>query len=1017
MDIIFDLDGDQDGTSGTYNIVSDGSVMNLRTSLELPKAASSIKGDDMEDEEKDPALPSPISSPAVESTPATNSQDENDEDGGDDDNSIGNYVSSSPYNINFNDSSNNSGSSGNLRNSINIFNLDPSELKDTTASDSLGNMGNSSRAMLYDMTVELIDATTDALTITWPEAEGATRYILEYRTSDSMTFTMLSDKLTKTKVRKRNLSGNGGFVFRVLAVVGNNDDSGHLDDSVAFSANSSMVGMWMTHSEPFYLLSKQEELLQLPSPRVAKVGKEEAVLVSWNTGNSGKRSRHKGPVKTYYELQMREDEGGKPWHTVSRYISNCEFKKTGLKSSLGYQFRVRLNGDEEERTKAFPFSSPSDVVIAKASLSTAMKQRFDSLSSGTLVKKNSSGDGTIETVQLDDALAGKEFVLLYIAAYWSDACKDFTTKLVKWYESVDSSAGDVEVVFVSCDRGRQGFVTSLESQPWLAVDFDDATRDRLLDSYQGSDVHSIPRLIVLNAETGKAVVKNAADGKPLRANVLEKWRLLDGSSDIVRERAPTTPPSSPGRDAVKSKVPLSAPTSAGGSFRKKKKKINVQAPLSAGNKTKRKLKRTVAPPTVPDLGEDGHLSEAMRKTFKCLNQGTLIKRDSQDPVSLEDALVDKEFVLLYAAENKSGACNQFTRRLAKYYESFRKRPFEIVLLSCDDTEQSFDIHLQMHPWMAVEYGDGGREKLLSKIVATTNVNDFGMHDVPLLMLLNASTGKVLIRNIADDESPLDATTLAKWRKLAGLQPVAKKKQRNKVMSPPSSPPKRTGQSTERTSVSRPNDKKRVSATSTMKSLPQAMKRLFEPLDNGTFRTNDSKQGTISLREALGGKEFVLLYATSNTTPNGLSFTADLADWYGSLDVMTEKPKIEVIFLSCDKTSKGYLDCFESHPWLSIDYDDTARKKILNKLKQKPPRTTTANTIASSSEVLDHQLPRLVVLHAKTGKVVVDNPSSQDLTEPTTMHRWRSVAETFKSKRQSTTTATSTTTPPQPAAVH
>ena len=105
MDIIFDLDGDQDGTSGTYNIVSDGSDENLRTSLELPKAASSIKGDDMEDEEKDPALPSPISSPAVESTPATNSQDENDEDGGDDDNSIGNYVSSSPYNINFNDSS------------------------------------------------------------------------------------------------------------------------------------------------------------------------------------------------------------------------------------------------------------------------------------------------------------------------------------------------------------------------------------------------------------------------------------------------------------------------------------------------------------------------------------------------------------------------------------------------------------------------------------------------------------------------------------------------------------------------------------------------------------------------------------------------------------------------------------------------------------------------------------------------------------------------------------------------
>ena len=442
--------------------------------------------------------------------------------------------------------------------------------------------------------------------------------------------------------------------------------------------------------------------------------------------------------------------------------------------------------------------------------------------------------------------------------------------------------------------------------------------------------------------------------------------------------------------------------------------------ISAHSSSGRKTKDTRAKSPCPDIDEERQLSVAMQKTFKSVKRGAFIKRNSQAPVSVEDALTGKEFVLLYAADNKSDTCNQFTRRLVKWYESWRTRSFEVVFLSCDDTQQAFDVHLKSHPWLAVEYGDQGREKLLSKIVIKTSKDDsVGLCDVPLLMVLNASTGKVLVRNVADDANPFDYMTLAKWRKLAGRQP-GPMKQRNKVtpppsplpkagptgrtsmtkapfpvsrsskvgptarssktkVSPPTSPTSKVG-TTARSSMTKPNDQKRPIVAS-KKGLPSAMKQLFEPLDNGTFIKNGTDQ-PILLRDALGGKEFVILYASANGIASSLSFTADLADWYASLDA-TEKSTIEVIFLSFDRDSKGFKDCFNSHPWLAVDYDDSGRNKLLASIKQ---ATTDP--------------PRLVVLHAKTGKVVADNPSRETLTEPTTMHKWRTIAERFRSKRQS-----------------
>ena len=55
--------------------------------------------------------------------------------------------------------------------------------------------------------------------------------------------------------------------------------------------------------------------------------------------------------------------------------------------------------------------------------------------------------------------------------------------------------------------------------PWLAVDFDDDTREQLMAHIR---VTGIPRLVVLDGKTGRTVVDNAV-GQPLDMN---NWRRL-----------------------------------------------------------------------------------------------------------------------------------------------------------------------------------------------------------------------------------------------------------------------------------------------------------------------------------------------------------------------------------------------------------------------------------------------------------------------------------------------------------
>jgi len=323
------------------------------------------------------------------------------------------------------------------------------------------------------MKVALIDATSDSLSISWNEFPGALRYVLQYRASVDEEFTTLSDKLTTTQARKKNLDPNHQYFFRV-GPLRNGDES---------------PKTWVSHPNAFSVLP--ENAIRSNAPTVSGAGSNQAVLIQWD----------KIDDTASYELQMREQAGGVEWTTVAPSLSGTQVIKKHLTSPRGYQFRVRAVGSEV-------FSVPCDPIVPLG-LSDGIKSLFKSV--GTLLKQE-------KKIPLADALGGKEFILLYASASWCGPCRQFTPKLVQWYQSLNTNAG-IEVVFLSADHDEKSMLSYYSKMPWLAVDYDDDAREALLGYIK---VSGIPRLCVLDGRTGRIIVDNAV-GQPLDIN---QWRKL-----------------------------------------------------------------------------------------------------------------------------------------------------------------------------------------------------------------------------------------------------------------------------------------------------------------------------------------------------------------------------------------------------------------------------------------------------------------------------------------------------------
>lgn len=91
-----------------------------------------------------------------------------------------------------------------------------------------------------------------------------------------------------------------------------------------------------------------------------------------------------------------------------------------------------------------------------------------------------------------------KFVGIYFSAHWCPPCRQFTPKLVDFYNKrKELGHDDFEIIFASSDKDKGQFDEYFGEMPWLALPFQDARKEALSNRF---DVEGIPFFVILDPE-------------------------------------------------------------------------------------------------------------------------------------------------------------------------------------------------------------------------------------------------------------------------------------------------------------------------------------------------------------------------------------------------------------------------------------------------------------------------------------------------------------------------------------
>lgn len=108
-------------------------------------------------------------------------------------------------------------------------------------------------------------------------------------------------------------------------------------------------------------------------------------------------------------------------------------------------------------------------------------------------------------------------------------------------------------------------------------------------------------------------------------------------------------------------------------------------------------------------------------------------------VDTKTALAGKDAIGFYFSAHWCGPCRAFTPKLAGKYEELKKagKNFEIIFISSDRDDSSFNEYHGTHPWLALPFSERKRKEQLSDF--------YGVQGIPTLVILGAD-GKVINKN-------------------------------------------------------------------------------------------------------------------------------------------------------------------------------------------------------------------------------------------------------------------------------
>lgn len=196
---------------------------------------------------------------------------------------------------------------------------------------------------------------------------------------------------------------------------------------------------------------------------------------------AGKIVQATGPVNMVSKKVPREMESVLPRSILSkREVSTSSFSTSASSaiSSGGSIASTFFSSFLGSPTEAAPTSAPS---------------------------RSSAKVGT-KSLQLSDAIGGVKVIAFYFSAHWCPPCRQFTPRLASEYHNWKASKLPIEVIFCSSDRSEQDFNQYYAEMPWAALPFNASQISSLKSTYS---VNGIPRLVVLNAESGAIIENNA----------------------------------------------------------------------------------------------------------------------------------------------------------------------------------------------------------------------------------------------------------------------------------------------------------------------------------------------------------------------------------------------------------------------------------------------------------------------------------------------------------------------------
>eukprot|EP01038_Epipyxis_sp_PR26KG_P006361 gene6361-8761_t len=311
--------------------------------------------------------------------------------------------------------------------------------------------------------------------------------------SQEENWTMLSNKIKSNTIRKKNLSNNVPYIFRIRYCL----------------AQTNEWSDFSNPSEPAFVINQEFQML---NPPIFVSNDTQSLTIQWDIPDPKKY------IIMGYRIRYRR-ESDLHWTFIESMITSNKCRKKGLEAAQKYFFSVIPLDNNEDNLWSYSSSSLPLTISTTPSLSPFITSL---LPTSILHKQSNDKVGSIAT---NEALGGK-IIAVYFSAHWCGPCRQFTPRLIDSYVIAKKQSLPFEVLFCSADNNIDEFMSYYSSMPWLAIDYHDEIREKLMGTFK---VSGIPRLCVLGV-SGRIIVDNAV-ASDLSIATIEQWINISNSQN------------------------------------------------------------------------------------------------------------------------------------------------------------------------------------------------------------------------------------------------------------------------------------------------------------------------------------------------------------------------------------------------------------------------------------------------------------------------------------------------------